>query len=397
MSDGELMRGFPPPAAAQVTLANWRQAPFSRWAFHHVREVVPSAAIPRGPRAWRLPRAVEPVERITFATPGGGETSVAAMLAETHTDGFLVLKHGQIVCERYDHGHGPGAAHIIFSISKSLTGLVAGILADRGSLDVDAPVVRYVPEADASAYGECTVQHLLDMTVSIEFEEDYLDASGAFARYRQATAWNPPADPQGSHDLRSFLVTLKRGAHPHGERYHYVSPNIDLLGWVVERAAGERLADLVSNLLWQPMGAEADAYVTVDRLGAPRAAGGMCTTLRDLARVGELMRCRGMAGGRQVVPGWWVDDVLENGSHEAWVKGERDKLMPNGSYRAHWYAIGNDHGAFCAIGIHGQRIYVDPAASVVIVRHASQPLPIDDAADHLHLVAYDAIARALAD
>jgi CubicO group peptidase (beta-lactamase class C family) len=392
----DVMRGFPPPDEAQATLANWRTPPFNRWAFRHVREIVPAAVIPRGGRRLRLGRAVEPLERLAFQAPGGREATVADLLADTCTDGLVVLRRGRIVFEAYDAGHDGHVPHIVFSVSKSLTALVAGILADRGRLDAEAPVTDYLPEAAGSAYGDCTVRHVLDMTVSIAFEEDYLDTTGPFARYREATGWNPVSDPASLHDLRSFLLTLERGTRPHGEIVHYVSPNTDLLGWILERASGARFADLMSSLLWQPMGAECDAYITVDRLGAPRTAGGICTSLRDLARIGEVMRCRGVANGRQVVPGWWIDDILSNGDPQAWARSDTNALLPDGRYRSLWYLTGNAHGAYYAFGIHGQWIYVDPSAGVVIAKQSSWPDPLDDAMERLHLAGFDAIARALA-
>jgi len=335
------------------------------------------------------------VQRLAFKAPDGRDTTVGQMIADTCTDGFIVLKRGRIAFEGYEAGDDGLNPHIVFSVSKSLTALVAGILADRGVLDADRPVTAYLPEAASSAYGECTVRHVLDMTVSVAFEENYLDRTGAFARYREATGWNPVSEPDRPQDLRSFLVSLERGQRAHGEAFHYVSPNSDLLGWILERASGLRFADLMASLLWQPMGAECDAYVTVDRFGSPRTASGICTTLRDLARVGELMRCRGLVNGRQVVPGWWIDDILSNGDRQAWLKGEMKALVPEGRYRSKWYLTGNGHDAFFALGIHGQWIYVDPPAAVVIAKQSSQPAPVDDAMDRLHLRGFDAIARAL--
>lgn len=379
-----------------MTLANWRQPPFSRWAFRHVREIVPSAPVDCGKRKWILAREARPLERLAFEAPDRREISLTQLLVETSSHGLLVLKGGRIAYERYDGGHGAEIPHIVFSVSKSVAGVVAGILADRRLLDPDAPVSRYVPEAAGSAYGDCTVRHLLDMTVAVQFEESYLDPEGDFARYRVATAWNPPAQPSEATDLRSFLVELKRATGLHGEAFRYVSPNSDLLGWLLERASGLRFADLLSSLLWRPMGAEFDGYVTVDRLGAPRSAGGICISLCDMARLGELIRCFGLADGRQVVPAWWVDDMLENGDREAWLKGDLLDFLPDGRYRSQWYLTGNDHGAFCAHGIHGQWIYVDPASAVVVAKQSAQALPVDDALDQLHLRAFDAIARALA-
>jgi len=396
MSQHEMMQGFPPAESGQVTLANWRLPPFNRWAFQNLRQIVPTAEVRRsvGP-APPVTRAAQPIDRIGFRAADGRDWTVGDLLAESGTDGLMVLRDGVCVVERYDHGLRPDTPHIIFSVSKSVTGTLAGIIAGDGRLDPDAPVTRYIPEAAGSAYGDCTVRHVLDMTVSTDFVEDYLAPSGDFARYRVATGWNPVAGEAA--DLRSFLTTLSRGAGPHGAMFHYVSPNSDLLGWILERATGTPYPMLLSEELWQPMGAVDDAYITVDRLGAPRTAGGLCVSLRDLARVGELMRRRGALGGRQLVPESWVDDILTNGDAAAWRRGRpAGSILPDGRYRSQWYSVGDDHGAFCAIGIHGQFIFVDPTTKVVIAKLSSQPLPLDEAMEGVQLAALGAIARGLA-
>ena len=379
------------PPSSRPTLANWRTAPFNRWAFRHVREIVPSARIARSSQpAWRLKRGIEPLEAVAFETPEGRKATVAEMLAETFTDGLIVLKNGRILHESYHAGHDAGTPHIVFSVSKSVTALIAGALVGQGLLDPDRPVTHYIPEAKASAYGTATVRHVLDMTVGVAFEENYLDPDPTFLRYREATNWNPPTGEPS--DLKGFLSTLPGNGKPHGEAFHYVSPNSDMLGWILERAGGRRYADLATDLLWKPMRPEADAYVTVDRLGAARAAGGVCMTLRDMARIGEMVRCRGMAGGRQVVPGEWIDDIAGNGDPEAWARGSMASLIPGGRYRSKWYVTRT--GVLMAIGIHGQWIYVDRAAGVVIAKQSSQPLPADDPADILTVRAFKALAKA---
>src|SRR5438477_4556168 len=341
--DSPLMQGFPSLTDRQVTLANWLRPPFNRWSFQHVREILPTACIDR-PRApvtplWRSDRPVEPV---AFQSPHGSEWTVGRLLAETFTNGFMVLQRGRVVAERYDNGLALERRHIVFSVSKSITASLAGVLVGRGLLDPDALVTRYIPEVARSAYGDCTVRHVLDMTVSIDFVEDYLATSGDFARYRQATGWNPVTGEPA--DLRSFLATLGRGAEPHGAMFHYVSPNSDLLGWILERATGTPYPMLLAEALWQPMGAADDAYITVDRLGAPRTAGGLCVSLRDLALVGELMRRRGALGGRQLVPESWVDDILTNGDAAAWRRGRpAGSILFDGCYRSQWYSVGDDH------------------------------------------------------
>jgi CubicO group peptidase (beta-lactamase class C family) len=380
-----------------ATLANWRLPPWNTWAFQHVPELIPVMRIAYDPaRTTPLPEAARDLGSFAFTGPGGASWTVARLLPETATDGFIVLHKGRVAFEWYGNGLGAGDPHIIFSVSKSMTGILAGALVERGQLDPDAPVVRYVPEAAGSVYGDATVRHVLDMTVGIAFVENYLDTVGDFARYRAATGWNPVANPALAGDLHSFLVTLRRDENPHGAKFHYVSPNSDMLGWILERAGGLPFARLVTELIWQKLGAEADAHVTVDRAGAARSAGGICVTLRDLARFGEMVRSFGRVGGEQVVPRWWIEDILGNGDQRAWLaQPTAAKFLPAGRYRSQWYMIGNATGAYCAIGIHGQWIYIDPAAEMVIAKLSSQPLPVDEATDHLLLAAFDAVAASL--
>jgi CubicO group peptidase (beta-lactamase class C family) len=381
----------------RATLANWRQAPWNCWAFHHVQEILPVARIAHDPaRISTLHPAPRPLVDLDFTGPGGTPWTLSRMLPATATDGFLVLHKGRIAFEWYGNGLTTADPHIVFSVSKSITGILAGILVEHGQLDPDAPVARYVPEAANSAYGDCTVRHVLDMTVGLAFVENYLDTTGDFARYRAATGWNPVDNPALATDLRSFLVTLQRDANPHGAKFHYASPNSDMLGWILERAGGMPYARLLSELIWRRLGTEADAHVTVDRLGAARAAGGVCVTLRDLARFGEMVRNLGRVGTEQIVPRGWIEDILQNGDQRPWLATETAaKFMPAGRYRSQWYMIGNDSGAHCAIGIHGQWIYIDPKAEIVIAKLSSQPMPLDDATDHLLLAAFAAIAAAL--
>ena len=380
-----------------VTLANWRLPPWNTWAFQHVPDLIPVMPIAHDPaRVSGLPSAPIDLGNLKFTGPGGIPWTVARMLPETATDGFIVLHKGRVALEWYGNGLTASDCHIIFSVSKSITGVLAGILVEKGQLDPDAPVVRYIPEAAGSVYGDCTVRHVLDMTVGIAFVEDYLDTTGDFARYRAATGWNPVDNVALASNLHDFLVTLRRDENPHGAKFHYVSPNSDMLGWILERAGGKPFAHLLSELIWRKIGAESDAHITVDRVGAARSAGGICVTLRDLARFGEMVRGFGRVGNEQIVPRRWIEDILTNGDQRAWLaQPTAARFLPAGRYRSKWYMIGNASGAYCAIGIHGQWIYIDPEAEMVISKLSSQPLPVDDATDRLLLATFAAIADTL--
>src|SRR5277367_3422995 len=129
MGTVETMNGFPPAPSGQVTLANWRLPPFNRWAFRNVRQILPTAAIPRNDAAGdAFRRSERAIEAIAFQGPDGREWTVGAMLAATFTDGLLALRRGRLIAERYDSGLLPETPHIVFSVSKSITALLAGIL-----------------------------------------------------------------------------------------------------------------------------------------------------------------------------------------------------------------------------------------------------------------------------
>lgn len=371
-----LMTEFPPARDNLVTLANWRTRPSSDWSFHNVRRLLPTANIAASKHPAPLESSLVELGDVAFEGTKG-RTTLREALRTTNTKGFLVLRRGRIAAEWYAGGMDATTPHIVFSVSKSICGALGGILADRGFLNPNRPVTDYVPEVSSSVYGGCSVRHLLDMSVGIAFTEDYVDPDGDVARYRRAVGWDVIKPGQSTMALREYLATQKPDGKTHGHAFHYVSTNTDLLGWVYERAAGRALSDLLGEYLWTPLGAETDAYVTLDPEGAMRAAGGICAAPRDLARFGEMIRQRGVANGKQVIPGWWIDDINDNGDPEAWARGEFAEMFPDAAYRSKFYQIDRKRRTLCCIGIHGQWIYIDPISELVIVRVAAEPIPLE--------------------
>ncbi len=360
---------------SDVTLSNWRTTPFSAWSFQNVSEIVPSALI-RGNGLSESP--VVPLGNIANLTVADATSSPVLLvdfLARSQTDSFVVMRNGLIIGEWYAPTCERQKPHLLFSVSKSITGILAGILEDGGKLSADDTVIQYVPEAAGSAYGDATVRHLLDMEVALDFNEDYLDKTGGFDRYRRATGWNPESSTEPSTDLKTFLCTLAKTTGEHGKVHLYRSPNTEMIGIVLERASGKRIPELISDLIWKPIGAHSDAFLTVDRIGTSRVAGGISTTARDLARLGDMVRRR----GNGVVSERFIDDLWTGGSRQTWAVGDQADGFENGSYRSFWYETGR--GELAAIGIHGQWIWIDPATETVIVRQSSQELPTHDALD----------------
>jgi CubicO group peptidase (beta-lactamase class C family) len=378
-----------------VGLANWRTLPYARFGFQHTRELVPSAVISCGcPLSENIPPREGPLSGFRFDLDGV-ETGFDEFLEHSFTDVLVVMKDGEFVTEWVAAHADRDAPHLLFSITKSLTGLVAGILADSGQLDPNAPASTYIPEAAGSAYADATIRNLLDMRVSLDFDESYLNTDGDYDRYRRAMLWNPQRRETPTETLAQVLMSLKKGEIPHGGPFFYASPNTDVLGLVLERATGARYADLVSRLVWQKLGARTDAYVTVDATGLARGAGGMCATAHDLARLGDMIRLGGTGNNGRVISKVWIDDMLGAGDRDAWEAGNYLALFPEGRYRNCWYQTGYASGAFCCIGIHGQWLYVDPSRDVTIVKLSSQPTPGDDPLDQRCLTFFRAICEAL--
>ena len=366
----EVMQGFPPEEPNRASLANWRKAPYCHWAFHHVREIIPSAKISNDPiDVWKL-------ESGTIDTSSLGLDDA---MVKTDSDAVVVLHKDKLVHETYRNGMTWQDPHILMSVSKSMLGLVAGTLVERGELAENDLVTKHVPELANTAYAGAKVRDLLDMRAGVLFEEDYLATDGPIIDYRFAANWNPVPKDYVASDLRSFMSLLTRSDGPHGGRFHYVSPNTDLLAWVFERATGIRYAELVSERLWRPLGAEAAGYITVDRIGGARAAGGKCMLARDLARVGMMMANGGKRDGKQVVPASWLEDIIKNGDPQAWKDGDFYNKMGQREihYRSKWYIQRDSEPLIFGVGIHGQFLFVDPAKKLSVAWFASRNSPLD--------------------
>ena len=389
-----LMSGAPPfGPRAQVTLANWQQPPFSRWSFQHVRELIPTARIPRGSGPAReLPAAGRDLAGLRFRC-GGRDWTAGEFLAETFTDGFLVLHQGRVVAEQYGNGMTPGTPHLLMSVSKSVVSALAGILAGRGVLDPAAEAAAIVPELAGTSFAGATVQHLLDMRAGTRFSEDYLDPDADVRRYEQVYQWRPRGGGPVPPDALSYFATLGNDG-PHGGPFRYRSILTDVLAWVIERAAGTRLPELIARELWQPMGAESDAEITVDPHGNPMADGGICATLRDLGRFGQLFA----GGGQGIVPAAWIADTVRGapGGAAAFTGGDNPPGYPAGAhYRNCWWVREPALPLFHASGIYGQHVFVHQPSRTVVVKLSCWPEPLSRDLLRLTVTAVHAIAAVL--
>jgi CubicO group peptidase (beta-lactamase class C family) len=391
------MQGFPPPPDKTITFHNgsFRGFPELRWAWSNIRQLVPTVNVWRGAGpASVLPRQEHDIGASASVTMDGRPMTFSRMLEETYADGIAVLHRGKLIYERYFGALKPHKPHISMSVTKSFTGTLAGILVAEGKIDPQAPVTDYVPELKASAFGDARVHETMDMTTGLEYTEVYTDKNSGVFGLRRANGM-APIEPgyEGATNIFDFLCAQRKQGE-HGKAFAYKTVNSDVLAWICRRASGMTLSDLLSMRIWIPMGAEEDAHYHVDRIGTESGGGGLSTTLRDLARFGETIRNHGRFNGRQIVPSQVVEDIARGGD-PAKFKPAGYTTLPGASYRNQWWITHNAHGAFMARGVHGQGIYIDPKAEMVIARYASHPAAGNAANDPVTLPAYMALAKDL--
>jgi CubicO group peptidase (beta-lactamase class C family) len=390
------MTGFPPAPDKAVTFADgsFRKFPQLRWAWSNIRQLVPTINVWRGSGpASALPRDVQDLGKVKATTMDGRAITFGDALDLTYADGVVVLHRGRLVFERYSGALQPHKQHIAMSVTKSFTGTLAGMLVAEGKIDPAAPVTKYVPELAKSGFADATVNQVMDMITGIKYTEVYTDPDSDVWAMRRANGMSPPLPGVPQLSLLEYLTTMpKLGAH--GEVFTYRTVNTDVLAWIMRRASGQSLSELLSTRIWQPMGAEEDAHYTVDRLGIESGGGGLNTTTRDLARFGEVMRNRGQFNGRQIVPTSVVDDIARGADPKKFAPAGYATL-PGWSYRNQWWVSHNEDGVYMARGIHGQSIYVNPRSEVVIARYASHHAAGNVNNDPVTLPTFAAVARAL--
>lgn len=393
------MMGFPPPPDKLImqSQSDYFSFPKLRWTVCHIRELLPTKQVSRGigppiPFQYALDSKIDEVR----FTPLGSSEKITwqESLKANYTDGILIIHKGQVVYEKYFGCLDETGKHAAMSMTKSLTGLLAEILVTEGKLDEKAKVSAIIPELERSAFGNATVRQVMDMTTGLDFSEDYADPNANIWQY--STAANPlpkPAGYKGPVGYYQYLQTVRQKGQ-HGEAFGYKTVNSDVLGWILSRVSGKSVAELLSERIWKRMGAEQDAYFTVDAKGTPFAGGGLSAGLRDLGRIGLLMLNGGQINGQRLFPREVVEHIRKGGDKGAFAKAGYTTL-PGGSYRSMWWIYHNKHGAFAARGVHGQTIYVDPNAEMVIARFASFPVASNPKIDPTSLPAFHAVAEYL--
>jgi CubicO group peptidase (beta-lactamase class C family) len=326
----------------------------------------------------RLVERPLPLGDLRFEDGQGGRTNLTDFLGRSFHDALLVVHRGVILFEHYANGMTAATPHMLFSITKSLIGIAAERLIASGRIDPAARVAALVPELAGSGFAPASLRHLLDMTDGVAFDENYADANAQVHLY-SAAYWTPAAGSGGA------LAKLSaRDAEP-GATFRYRTPVADVMAWMLRRACGKTLAQIVADEVWIPAGCDDEAYMLVDTAGSEMGGTGLNATARDLARIATWM----LEPAQRP-----LTDMLLVGGSRALFAAWRPEL-PASSYRSLWWIDHRKPPTLTANGVFGQRLWVDPAHDLAVITLGSYPLAGNSITDAIHRSAFAAVRERL--
>ncbi|EZH72353.1 6-aminohexanoate hydrolase [Aquimarina atlantica] len=391
------MQGFP-PSKERLALAedgSFFTFPELRYSVCHMRQFLPTTEVASAQEnRYEFRLALDTyIDSLTFKPLNSNQKITwVQSLPENYTDGVIILHKGNIVYEKYFGALKPKGVHAAMSVSKTFTGTLGAMLVAEGVLDENKTAAAYIPELGSSAFGDATIRQILDMTTSLKYSEDYSDPNAEVWIFSAAGNPLPKAkEYNGPKNYIEYLQTVKKDDTQHGEVFAYKTINTDAMGWIVSRATGKSIPQLLSERIWKPLGTHIDGYYQVDASGIAFAGGGFSANMRDMAMFGEMIRNKGFFNNQQILPISLIEDIMKGGNQDAFQKSAYTSLK-NWSYRNMWWITHNKNGAFAARGVHGQIIYIDPMAEMVIVRFASHPEAKNSKIDPTSLPAYQAVA-----
>jgi CubicO group peptidase (beta-lactamase class C family) len=356
-------RGYPPGTAD-----SWYFNPYrvGSWSAMDQVQGLPIRVVPRGANAVTpLAAAERPLPAIRYHFRNAAYT-LDDYLEHQRVTGLLILKNGEIVAERYRYGRSDSARFLSFSMAKSVTSMLVGIAVDKGLLaSLDDRAEKYARELAGSAYGSTTLRHLLRMSSGLTFSERY-DGNDDVARMSRAAATGLPA-------VTAVLRSIAGRHSPSGEKFVYASAETEVLGRVLAGATGRTVADITSEWLWQPLGAERDAFWLLAHDGQERTSGFFNASLRDWARLGWMLASDGRVGERQIVPRDYVLEATDAARQPPGFQPRR--ATPYFGYGLQFWLFPMRERSFAFQGVHGQALFVQPASGIVMVQTA-----VDEAA-----------------
>ena len=321
----------------------------------HMDEVVPARKVAHG-----APRELKRAEK-----PG---IDADAYMAKNRNSGLMVIKDGAVLAERYNYDRKPTDRFQSYSMAKTVVAMLLGIALNEQKIkSIDDLAQQYVPALKGHPYGETKLKDLLTMSSGVEFREDY-DGKDDVTTLAQKTLFQQ--GPGGAASVATFTNRI----HPAGTKWYYASAETEVLSLVVTAATGRNLSEYLSEKIWIPMGAEADAMWLIDGGGHELGYMGLNATLRDWGRLGMLLANYGELDGKQIIPAAWVKDAARVHAPHLEV-GVASKF--NG-YGYQTWLLRKDAPYFALFGVRGQGVYIDPVSKLVIVHTAVFASPRDN-------------------
>jgi CubicO group peptidase (beta-lactamase class C family) len=385
----KVMDGFPPSRESQVSFQNYREHPYSQWSFRNPGAPLHVLMLPRSGAIHQYKISIRAsLANILIKDTAGNAKTFEQVFKENYTDGVMVLQNNTILYEQYWNGLDKDYQHMWFSMTKSLTSAAFGLLVQQKKIDLKASPAKYISELKGTAYDRVTIQDLLNMSTALGFKENYTDTGSFFWKYYGSVRDGyyvkgaRDADPEntevyGVYDFLAKSVTANQNLKP-GYVFEYNGSNADVIGWLITRISNQSLIDFIRENIWAKIGAEHDALMAVDRAFMGVATSAMNTTLHDAALFGKLILDRGKMDGKQILPAQWIDETLQLTATDK-ERYRRNDLyvkagMPWLAYKNFWWILDETKGEYAAIGIHGQVIYINRSANMVIAYFSSQPV-----------------------
>jgi hypothetical protein len=384
----------------KISVANWLSPDVNRWTFRNTEQIIPIATISRGEGsvAEFVTRPVD-ITGVTFEAKDEAKVwqmRIDEYLNRTRTDALIVLHKGSIVHEGYYRGMRPDQRHILMSVTKSFVGTIVTELLSENKLDQKAKVGDIVAPLKGTPIGDATVRQCLDMTAGMKYSEDYSDPDADVWSYVSSIGLRPLAENfAGPIGIMDYLQTMEQGT-PAGAQFNYVTPMSEVLQAIVVAVEGKQFNEVLSDRIWSKLGAERDGYVLVESTQQALAGSGLMLTARDMARFGQMILNKGKFNGRQILRPETYADIAKAGDADKFAQYGEENGMQGMSYSNQYWHTGNQHGAFMAMGVFGQFIYIDPMSEVVIVKQSADEAPLTPFAAKNDFVALGAIADHLA-
>jgi len=341
----------------------------------HYDEMLPARKIPRGSETRPLKRASpEPEIQYTFQSKAHG---LDDYLSHYRTTALLILKGDTILAERYQYDRTPQERMTSYSMAKTIVGMLVGVALSEGAIkSLDDRAAQYVHQLMGTPYGDTPIRDLLTMSSGVHFTETYRGGDDLSKLVHLSLLGGSPG---GWATVMPF-TTRERAP---GERFHYSSADAQVLGLVLRAATGKTLSDYLSEKIWQPMGAEADASWVVDKGGYETGYAGVNATVRDYARLGMLLADDGVLDGKRILPKGWVR-AATTPSAAQFEPGHIENFAgaccaPFGYGYQTWILPGKDR-QFMMRGLRTQIIFVEPRARLVMVHTAAAdigPMPAE--------------------